>query len=575
MARIGCILLLITFSKVQLFSANNNVISKKNLEIIYNLIDHYDIRSMFMYIVSKDVLDAEMYLRNFLNMKKDLTFNIYKKTTKYLKMTEISDLLFVVPNSTKSLEEIFVWKPTASHLTTKLVILIVNSNISYEKSLFMLVNANALIILDGTPFKCKVLDKIFQELISVEDFLLTDKNTAPESFWPDLVIDYEKDKFTESHFPLIINIKNRRTGLLVYFAEAFEKYYKSRLERNVEKSKLINRHRLILLLFPDVTHILEGYPLKITQICFMLPVMDEISEQDFLKKPFEKSVWILILLFVIYFTISLRILLIKDLFLSFYESLAITAGSIQYGVNNKCVYIQLFLYGFIIWNIHNAKLSSYLTTPNIGKILKTVEDVKAANITLWGNFYKKRTMISHMDFMKKFNPNIHKYETETFKGKFISNISHKIFNNHLYSYDISHGYLVNEIVWNFLSHSQTLLKRKKFTYSKLCPKVGFIYPFASTNLYISINDIMSLFTLRTLENGLDMAWEQLSYNDIKFKFLKDDQDIPWNVLGFPYFEVCWWILVLGLTCSIFIFGLEVFVREFQSPVKMIKFKNFC
>lgn len=188
----------------------------------------------------------------------------------------------------------------------------------------------------------------------------------------------------------------------------------------------------------------------------MVPVIDEISQQDFLKKPFQLWVWIVLLIFLIYFTISLKVILNSDLFLCFFESLACSLGSIQRGINNKYLYIQMFLFGFIIWNLYSSKLSSYLTTPNFGKLMKTVEEIQEANITLWADFYRNR-QINIIDYMRIFYQKIYNYEQITFKGQFNYSIEKDVFYKHLYKFNSSLGYLINEIKWNFISHSQKLL----------------------------------------------------------------------------------------------------------------------
>lgn len=193
-----------------------------------------------------------------------------------------------------------------------------------------------------------------------------------------------------------------------------------------------------------------------TPICFMLLVLDEIEEN-------ESWVWMLILFFLIYFTISLRLLVIPGLFLSFFESFA------QKGIKVNLIFIQILLYGFIIWNIHKAVFQNYLATPNLGKQLKSADDIKEANISLWGNFYKEIDNLTQ--YMKTFYPNIYNYEQNIFKGKFNSNMEYIIFNQHLRNFDVSHGYLVHELTWNYINHYQMLLRRKLFSYSKLCPRI--------------------------------------------------------------------------------------------------------
>lgn len=98
------------------------------------------------------------------------------------------------------------------------------------------------------------------------------------------------------------------------------------------------------------------------------------------------------------------------------------------------ILVILFIYGFIIWNHYSAKLSSYLSTPNLGKQLKTSEEVNQANITLWSDFYRER-QIKTSDFVKEFYPNVFEYEQNPFRGKFNYGISSSKFNERIFKFD--------------------------------------------------------------------------------------------------------------------------------------------
>lgn len=215
-----------------------------------------------------------------------------------------------------------------------------------------------------------------------------------------------------------------------------------------------------------------------------------------------------------------------------------TFCSIQKGIKHKFIYIGLFIYGFIIWNLHNAKLSSYLTTPSLGKTLNTIEDINRANVTLWGNYYRN-VPGNFSKYMQMFYPSVYSYEQKLWKGKFNYSIKTEDFFNKLYEFDTSHGYLIPEIKWNFISRSQMLLTRKLFSFSKECLLYGFLYPFKMYSGYTILQDIVTTYIMKVIESGLDFAWEELSYQDIKFKFQTDFDKSEVQVLGFPYFEVAW------------------------------------
>uniref|UniRef100_T1GKK9 Uncharacterized protein n=1 Tax=Megaselia scalaris TaxID=36166 RepID=T1GKK9_MEGSC len=213
----------------------------------------------------------------------------------------------------------------------------------------------------------------------------------------------------------------------------------------------------------------------------------------------------------------------------------------------------MFLFGFIIWNLYNSKLSSYLTTPSLGKHLKTVEEIREANLTLWSDIYRK-IQRNFTVYLKKFYPKIYDYEQVTFKGQFNYRIEKPEFYKHLYEFDTSQGYLINEMKWNFISHSQKLLNRKLFSFSDVCPRYAFLYPFNLRNGHKFLQEILTSFTLKVIEAGLDLAWEEMSNKSFE-------------ILGFKYFETVWWILIVGIILSILTFEINAPTEDDTDEVK--------
>lgn len=535
-------------------------ISKQKINLIHKLMGYYLIENTNLYIASENSYEIKFYVENFINLENITTLNIHTKSSKFLHNEDTADLFIIVPNSTASLEEIIAWPNILSLLKTKLLILILSKEIFYYNVVFLFVNSNIIFIIEGNDnlLKCNVLDEKFEEFNSMEEFILIDSYNVPERYWPNIKINYENERYFEAYFPLLIYLENKTSGLLGYFVKIFENYYKTRLERIVGKSKIQNRRMEDLEIYPDVADLLDGYPLKMGKVCFMFPVLDEISEEDFLKKPFHLSIWVLIFICLLCFGVSLKILIKEEYFNCFFEILTISLGSTYKGINNKYLNILFFLYGFIIWNLYSAKLSSYLTTPNLGKTLETVEEVRKSNLSLWGNYYKNIENLT--DYLKQNFPKISKYQ-EIFKGQFDPHIKHKEFYKHLYDFDLNHGYLVNDVIWNFIGNSQKLLQRKLFSYSKICPKNGFIYPFFHHDKLYILSNVFSSFTLKVLESGLDYIWELYSYLDIKFKYKREEVQHSWTVLGFKYFEVTWWILFVGIFSSILVFIFEIWYSK--------------
>lgn len=407
-------------------------------------------------------------------------------------------------------------------------------------------------MVDGISYKCSKVAEFFDIFATPDEYIRSDPFQAPELYWPTFEINYKVDPIED--FPLVVGSRKPTTGMLVYFTSTFKKYYEERRSRKISRR---SNNYVFLYVDADVSGVAEGYPLKFSKMCLLLPVIDEIKQQDFLKKPFKLYLWILLLTFLVYFTVSLRLIEIPDLFLSFFESLSCIMGSIQRGVNNKYVYIQLFLFGFIIWNLHNAKLSSYLVTPNLGRSLVTVEDIYEANISLWAGFFKDIEN-NFTVYMMKHYPKIYNYEQNTFKGIFNYSIRPDEFHEHLYNFDLSHGYLVSDVQWSFISRSQMLLERKYFTYSDFCTDYGYLYPFFIPPGHKILRESVNSYILKVIESGLDFAWEERSYLDINFKVHTNNDESNFQILGFEYFEVSWWIIVLGIFSALLVFFVEVF-----------------
>lgn len=237
-------------------------------------------------------------------------------------------------------------------------------------------------------------------------------------------------------------------------------------------------------------------------------------------------------------------------------------GSIQRGINNKYIYLQLFLFGFIIWNLHNAKLSSYLVTPNMGKTLESIEDIYGANISLWAGYFKN-IQNNFTVYMKNHNPKVYDFEQNTFKGIFNYSIDKIEFYEHIYNFDMSHGYLINDVKWSFISRSQKLLERKLFSYSDFCSEYGFLYPFFFHDGQKILTETIKCFTLKVLESGLDFAWQELSYLDINFRLHKNINE-NFQILGFGYFEISWWIIGVGIILAVLVFFVEVLKDKFKN-----------
>lgn len=88
---------------------------------------------------------------------------------------------------------------------------------------------------------------------------------------------------------MIKNSKDtKNTGLLIYFTSTFEKYYKNRLKRKFGNKSFNLKFHEAIHITTNVHELTDGYPMRINKLCLVLPLVDEFSQEDFLKKYISK-----------------------------------------------------------------------------------------------------------------------------------------------------------------------------------------------------------------------------------------------------------------------------------------------
>lgn len=289
----------------------------------------------------------------------------------------------------------------------------------------------------------------------------------------------------------------------------------------------------------------------------MLPVIDEIETHKFLKKAFSDNFWIILFIFIIYMAIILRLSIRKDTFECVFESLTICCWSLYVGLKSsnlrkRLIYFQLFLFGFIISNLYMSKMASYLSSTNRGRNLENFQDIVAQKLKIWASV----RMSPYEDYNRLIYPEIYRYQEILPEGQFTFNVSKETFDNHLYKFNNSLGYLIYEYAWRHIFISQRFLKRKIFSFSKLCPIFGYLYPIDILFDLVSMDRTIDLFNMRVLEGGFLYIWEELTYLDLNYRISRE-LEVNFRVLGFRYFEIAWIILFLGLTFCGFAFFMEI------------------
>lgn len=337
---------------------------------------------------------------------------------------------------------------------------------------------------------------------------------------------------------------------------------RQKMENKLSEYEIKLRDKIPVSEIPSYS-IKRGYPFIRSESCAMLPIKKEVSESEYLLRPYSIYIWILFIPTMIYIAIILRFALFDNFFDSFFTILTITFGSSHKALSNiktikKFIIISLFLYGFILNNIYNAKLSTYLTTANLGKILTSLEDLKSYNVSLmvWNE-----------------NKNLgNRFFTKYPKMKSISEILGTLFQfsnefeffNKLNNFDNTVGYFISTLKWPYIKKSQELLNKKLFSLSKICSKASildnFLTPF-SFNFYFyhySMDETIRHFTIKIRDTGLEEIWTTLSIFETEFYFLRDQADNI-NPLSLQYFRTGWILLVSGLILSGFVLGFEMMI----------------
>uniref|UniRef100_T1GKL1 Uncharacterized protein n=1 Tax=Megaselia scalaris TaxID=36166 RepID=T1GKL1_MEGSC len=236
---------------------------------------------------SEETTNLEIYLKTFLSLETVLTLNIHTydeyEDTEISKMefVECCELLLITVNNSYSLKSILKWRKTFNHILAKLTIISYSERIPSMTLPLTFSYSQVLFILLGKTAKGIAVANLFTLFTTAEEFIATDPYEVPELYWPALKLGYPG--FSIADFPLLIGSEVPTTGLLVYFSKAFQKYYENRRD----KHKIKNVHFEKLEIKSDISDFSDGYPLKISKVCFMVPVIDEISQEDFLKKPFQ------------------------------------------------------------------------------------------------------------------------------------------------------------------------------------------------------------------------------------------------------------------------------------------------
>lgn len=166
---------------------------------------------------------------------------------------------------------------------------------------------------------------------------------------------YEKD----ITIPLLIYLEDRRiSGTFGYLIDTFLKYVNSKTKKTLKNDNTYREH-FELRTGTDFILFSAGYPFSHAKRFLLLPIIDEVEVHKYLTKAFSSNFWILLIFFILYMALNLRISVHKDSFDCIFESLTFWSSykGLRSSILRKMIiYLQIFVFGFIISNLYNSKL---------------------------------------------------------------------------------------------------------------------------------------------------------------------------------------------------------------------------
>lgn len=557
---------------------SDNFTSVPHLQLLHKIISALEISEVFIAVPEQWIIDS--LIRSLVEIP-NISFNLHSREYRYFKEKETriyhhSKELVIL--TTKSAENPFFVK-FRNIENSRLIICISlgNSRLS-QSSLFVEYHySNVIFFQNESILKFNVAVKKILKLKTIDDILSTDFIRFPEISWPYLS---SVQTLSDFMYPMVVELKDRYSGILGYLIHTFKNYINTRIQKNVKFESLLSRENHTIYINDIHQGSSSGYPFLRTTECFMLPVQDEFLTQEYLRKAFTNYLWFILLILIFYLAAILRVFIHNDTFDCVFEILTISCGSVYKGFNSsnskkRSIYVLLFVYGFIVFNMYSAKTWSYLSSINRGKTLETLEDIITRNLTLWAslridqnilyNYFSTFTYGKGLSFnltdddleRDKSNKHLFKYKKDLPKHLAKFNVPNEIFFKNIFAPNISNGYLVNDFIWSHISLQQSLLSKKEFSFSNLCPYTKFIYPLITYYPYPEMSNTMEVFYIRVFEAGLPYIWLQYTQYDVKMKLLRKSSR-NFIILGFKFFEIAWYIGFFGTFLSIIAFAIELF-----------------
>ncbi|XP_059225727.1 uncharacterized protein LOC131997884 [Stomoxys calcitrans] len=296
----------------------------------------------------------------------------------------------------------------------------------------------------------------------------------------------------------------------------------------------------------------KSYPIGINDWCIMVPFRKHSPEHEYLQKSFQTYTWLLICFSVVYIAMGIWICSPeqkRDMGVCFLQALSSTLLIMPLKIlqtatmRMRCLYVLLFISGFLVTNLYSSKMSSFLTAaPEVTQI-DTVQDVINEKLPIMVETYEYNVLLLN-NYPKEFMD-------------LVIPVSKSKMDQHRDFFNTSYGYSTQSDRWNFANFQQRFLKNPTFHLSKIC-----IGPFYHVFPLLGDSHLakpLETFIKDALEMGLTRHWQRQAFLDALF--LGYVHMIPnqssFEPLPLNFFRSLWILLGFGTAMGCLTFVLEL------------------
>ncbi|XP_055910845.1 uncharacterized protein LOC129945210 [Eupeodes corollae] len=301
-----------------------------------------------------------------------------------------------------------------------------------------------------------------------------------------------------------------------------------------------------------------SYPVKVVGWVIMVPINGYVNPHEYFKKPFTPTAWLCIGLALVYITL-MRVALNKltqrplEIWPSFSQIFLtmLMLPTERATTLPQRLYLQVFLFSFIICNIYVIFFTSFLTAFIPIKQFDTLEDLLKNNFPI---------LVSVLDWRHLSRPGNYPIGIRDLHVP----VDHTTYYKELLSMkNTSYAYTLGRDRRDFLVNMQASLAKPLFRKARQTMNfylVGYILPFHSP-----FKDILNDFVIRVKETGLMLKWDDdvlrqaplagFDMNIDRSNFNEKPMNVPLNL---RHFQFAWICVGTGWIAAILVFLVEYF-----------------